>query len=541
MRIAATNKGRFAIYCSMMELGAVRRIPGVRFNSKGRMWVAAPTRLARQYIIECIVPYAESVSPEARAMLDAPAVKRVPRPVPVDYHTKTEPFTHQRAATAFAASMDVGALFMEMGTGKTKSIIDALAIHYGAERLSAVLVICPLTVLRVWEEQLSIHCPVEYSVVLNHKLSDKEYKLFSAAGVGLRFMVVGVQSIIHSAGKFAEKFLLEHPNSAVVVDESHTIKNFDAMRTKRVIELGQMARFRYILTGTPIANNIQDLYSQFQFLDEDIIGSGSFWNFRDRYCVMGGYEGRQVVGYQNTGELMDTIKPLVHRVTKEECLDLPPKVYQQRYVELPPSSRTIYNKMKAEWSAQSITVKSTIEEMLRLHQVVAGFMGTGDERVVLPARSPKLAELEEIIEESAGSMVIWCAHRYELQQVVEMLSAEFGSTQVVQVHGGVTREARAAAVDALQSGRARFLVGTVAAGGTGITATRAKTMVFMSNTFNYVDRIQGEDRVHRIGQTESVTIIDIICADTVEEDVWEALQEKSSVAEWVGNKLNKGE
>jgi len=432
---------------------------------------------------------------------------------------------------------------MQPGTGKTKATIDALCEQVRAGDVEALLVACPLSVRRTWLDQLAEHMTLDYTPLLLDTRKQAAYRDWLEQPHTLPVLIVGVESFASGrAAELAELFVRRPAKTAMIVDEAHLIKNHSTNRTRACWELGRHCVRRYELTGTPTANSLIDLYAQFEFLHPDIIGCGDYYTFRDRYCVMGGYEGKQIVGYQNTDELMAAIAPYVFRAKKSECLDLPPKIYEKRYVQLTAEQRKHYDTAKRAklitTASGSLSIKSALEKALRLSQITSGIIPIED-----PAQpgvyryestpSPKIAELLAIADDTDESMIVWCAYRDEVDHVVRALQHRYGCDQVVQIHGGIKEADRHAAVEAMQARRARFLVGTAATGGVGITVTASTIVVYMSNTFKYVDRVQSEDRAHRAGQTHKVTIIDVIAENTIDEDVVAALAVKQDLADWL--------
>jgi SNF2 family DNA or RNA helicase len=307
------------------------------------------------------------------------------------------------------------------------------------------------------------------------------------------------------------------------------------------------------MTGTPIANGPMDVFMQFEFLDSNIIGIGDFYSFRNRYAIMGGYEQKEIVGYQNMSELIELVSPFVYQVRKSEVLsELPPKVYETRQVSMNDEQRRLYKDVakrdKAVSGDRGIAVNTVLERMLRLQEITGGVItfernpDIHDPRKFvhdrIPGTNPKVEELLNIADENPVSTIVWCRFIEEIRMVVEALRAKFGNT-VVEIHGGVSEADRDRNVfELFQNKKARFLVGNAATGGVGLNMTAAELVVYYSNSFNFVEREQSEDRAHRIGQTKSVTYIDLICEGTVDDVVVTALRDKKNVSEFVRTSIN---
>jgi SNF2 family DNA or RNA helicase len=308
------------------------------------------------------------------------------------------------------------------------------------------------------------------------------------------------------------------------------------------------------MTGTPVANAPMDLFMQFQFLDENIIGTGDFYSFRNRYAVMGGYEGREIIGYQNMEELIELVSPYVYQVRKSDVLtELPPKVYEIREVQFNEKQKELYRdlvkKNRAVMGDRGLTVNTVLERMLRLQEVCGGvvtfernpdiFNKAKFEHSRIPGKNPKVEELLAITEEYQVSTIIWCRFIEEIHMVTEALAAKYGADQIVQIYGQVSETDRDINVqERFQTKKARFLVGNASTGGTGLNMTAAELVVYYSNSFNYVERDQSEDRAHRIGQTKSVLYIDLVMEKSVDGAILEALKGKKNVSEFVRESID---
>ena len=276
----------------------------------------------------------------------------------MDYKFKTKPYAHQLTALEKSWNKETYAYFMEMGTGKTKVLIDNLAMLYDKGKVDGALIVAPKGVVKTWyEQELPTHLPnhIEYKKILwqsNITKTQKE-KLDSLFEIGqdLHILIMNVESLSTDKGvKFASKFLDSH-KVLMAIDESTTIKNQAAKRTKNIINLGKFAKYRRIMTGSPITKNPLDLFSQCEFLDPWLLNYDSFYAFRNRYAKMKNMYLRdrtiQVVdAFQNLGELSEKVKGFSYRVLKEDCLDLPPKNFIKRYVTLTPDKKRIYEQMK---------------------------------------------------------------------------------------------------------------------------------------------------------------------------------------------------
>ena len=436
-------------------------------------------------------------------------------------------------------NVDSFALFMEQGLGKSYTTINDLCRRFVEDQINAVLIVCPMSIRGVWQREIE-----KYATVPSHVLpvvtrtADRDLDILWDFD-GLKWYVVAVESL--SSGKaheIAMKYLLT-TRSAMIVDESSTIKNHKANRTKRCIKMGKAANVRGILTGTPIANGLHDLFSQFEFLDPEIIGLGDFYSFRNRYCIMGGFENRVIIGYNHTEELMELVAENTFQATKADSLDLPDKIYQIREVEPTPEQKklftTIKKKLIPEINGDRVKIDNILEKLLRLQQITAGFYTTDEGDLKELSFAPKIKELVSMIDEINGQVIIWCVYRREIEMVVEVLSK---IDKVVEFHGGVNEEDRNKNVEDFQAGKAKFFVANAASAGMGITLTAATTSIYMSNSFSFIHRAQSEDRNHRIGQENHVVYIDMVVKGSVDDLTRKALSSKQDLAEYVRDNIS---
>jgi SNF2 family DNA or RNA helicase len=334
----------------------------------------------------------------------------------------------------------------------------------------------------------------------------------------------------------------------MAIDESTTIKNPGANRTKNIIAIGKNVTYKRILTGSPVTKSPLDLYTQCWFLDPWLLDQQSYYSFRTRYALTRkiNVSGRQVeivVGYRNLGELSDKIKPFSHRVLKDDCLDLPPKTYMKRTIQLTEEQRKVYKQMKdialATLNGKLTTTHNVITQLMRLHQITCGHFKSDDGQTQkIP--SNRLDELMDVLSEMEGKAVIWAHYRYDIEVIVEAIKKEYGDKSVVTYYGDTSTDDRQKAIKLIQDPESpvRFIVGTPQTGGYGITLTGASTMIYYSNGYDLEKRQQSEARIDRIGQTKNMTYIDIIAEGTVDEKIVKALRTKVNIAtEVMGEEL----
>ena len=458
------------------------------------------------------------------------------------YPYKTKPYEHQRNALNESAEKTQWAYFMEMGTGKTKVTIDNLAYLYLKNQIKSVLVIAPKSVYTVWETEIETHLPkeIKYKIYKWNISKPKEYDLLNKYD-HLRIFLINVEALSTSRGFNACKdYLITNTKNFVALDESTTIKNRSAKRTKNILGLRSLSRIRRILTGSPITKSPLDLYTQCQFLSPELLGFSSYLAFRNRYAEMTDIpvgSGRFVSVpkyYKRLEELESKLQQFSTRIRKDQCLDLKPKIRQKRYIELEGESKKIYDRLRI--SALAIVEDSTISfsnkltEIIKLHQVCNGFTKS-DEGEILSLHSQKITALDEILEEADGKCIIWANYIYNIKEIIDFIGKKYGKDSVVSIYGEVDVEERKRAVERIQNDpKTRFLVGNPTTGGFGLTLTACTNVIYFSNNYNLEVRKQSEDRAHRMGQKNSVTYVDIVAKNTLDEAIMKSLVVKGHLA-----------
>ena len=470
------------------------------------------------------------------------------------YKFKTKPYAHQMTALEKSWNRENFAYFMEMGTGKTKVLIDNLAMLYDKGKVNGALIIAPKGVVGTWyNNELPTHLPnhienitVLWKAAITKKQKESLDELFSE-GEGLHILIMNVEAFSTTKGMdFANKFLSCH-RTLMAIDESTTIKTPTAKRTKNILKLAESAIYRRIMTGSPVTKNPLDLYTQCDFLSPWLLNFTSYYAFRNRYAEMKTLHmhGRQIQvvnGFKNLGELSDKLKDFSYRVLKEDCLDLPDKIFIKRQIQLTPDQRKLYEQMKKEAIAilkgkQSTTV-NTLTQLMRLQQITCGHF-TADDGAVQPIANNRITELMNVLEETEGKAIIWAHYQYDITAIIDAVTKEYGPGSIVDYYGLTPQEERQPNIKRFQDDpKCRFIVGTPSTGGYGITLTAANTVIYYSNGYDLEKRLQSEDRAHRIGQKKSVTYVDLMADDTVDEKIVQALRKKINIAsEVLGEEL----
>jgi SNF2 family DNA or RNA helicase len=470
-----------------------------------------------------------------------------------DYKFKTKPFEHQKEALKLSWAAKTYAYFMEMGTGKSKVLVDNIAMLYDKGAIRGAVIVAPKGVYNNWyTQEFPIHMPdhVEHSMVLWEPSSTKKKQLeldtLFDGKEELKILIINVEAFSSKKGlDFAHRFLnIFIGKSLIGIDESTTIKNPTAKRTKSILKIGNLASYRRILTGSPVTKSPLDLYSQCEFLDVWHLGHPSYYSFRSRYAKMvtRNFGGRQVQivdprdSYRRLDELSDKLKTFSYRVLKEDCLDLPPKVFTKRIVELTAEQKKIYAQLKQVAMAftENGKVMSTVNvmtQLMRLHQVTCGTF-KADDGSVTQLENNRVQALMDCVEETEGKVIIWATYREDIKKIVEALKKAYGEASTVEYHGGVDATLRQDNIAQFQQvkGPTRYFVGNAQTGGYGITLTAANTVIYYSNSYDLEKRLQSEDRAHRIGQTGSVTYVDLVAEGTIDEKIVKALIAKVNIA-----------
>jgi len=467
----------------------------------------------------------------------------------VNYKYKLPPFNHQAEALDDGWDRIEFGLFMEMGTGKSKVLIDNMGMLYQSGLMNFALVIAPKGVYRNWvakeiPEHMSDDIPhrVIRWVSSPNKKQTEEMRSVKDKFNGLTIFVMNVESFSSLKGKNAGEWMARAlgSNGMIAIDESTTIKNHKAKRTKALMKIAAGFKYRRLLTGSPITKSPMDIYSQCEFLRPGLLGYDSYYAFQGRYAVvqrktMGQAAFQQIIGFKNLDELTNKIDMFSFRVLKKDCLDLPDKIYTARYVGMTSEQFKMYEDVRRHAmvlldDGELVTAPAVITQMLRLQQIMSGHLKTDDgEMLYFPSK--RMDALTEIMDEHDGKAIIWSRFRYDIQQITQMLNDKFGEGSAAAYFGDTTDDERNDIVKNFQNPNhpLRFFVGNPATAGYGLTLTEANLVVYYANDFNLETRIQSEDRAHRIGQKNNVTYIDLICEGSIDERIVKALRTKIDI------------
>lgn len=488
--------------------------------------------------------------------------------LPEVYAPPLAPFKHQYEALDAGWDREGYAYLLEMGLGKSRVAIDNFCLLYRQDKVDALLILAPKSVYTNWtrldpqapgevqkwlwpnvKENMRIHA---YRAGRAKPDQNARLAVLDAIAPGPRILAINIEAIssTEEAFEFARKFLRAH-RVMIVIDESTVIKNPKSVRTKKCLKLAPLASYRRILTGSPSTGSPSDLFAQFEFLgpNRQLLGHRLFSTFRARYCILREMQlpshPRPIlmeVGTQNLNELAEVMAKHSFRRRKQDCLDLPDKVYMKREVELTAEQKKAYEELRkhamtiirearADGGDAEVTTQIVITQMMRMHQVVCGHIKS-DDGVLIDLPSNRIKELMQVISESEESVVIWCKYRPDAAKVAQALRKEYGEDTVAEWHGGVTQQEREKGEADFQARRKRFMVSTDA-GARGRTWTVAQLVVYYSNSHDLEVRQQSEDRTHRIGTTGTVVYVDLFVPGTVDEKIMTALRNKMNIARTV--------
>lgn len=447
-------------------------------------------------------------------------------------NSRTELLEFQRSAVEKLGSIRLGALFMEMGTGKSRTAIE-LALRR-RNRIRNVVWFCPVALKLTIQHEILKHtdCAPSDICVFDHRITDD-------ALPAAFWYIIGIESMSASARVVLATHKLISPDTMVIVDESSYIKGHRAMRTRRITAFSEEARYRLILTGTPISQGVVDLYAQMAFLSPKILGYRSFYSFAANHLEYSDLYPGLIVESHNTEYLAAKIAPYVYQITKEECLVLPDKCYSTRIFAMSWQQRELYedakNEILLDLDPEEFNGIAIFRLFTALQQITCGFWNrrnrAGDMQLIEIAhhRTGILLDVVRSLPPDA-KCIIWAKYQYDITGIGTALQEEYGEASVAFFHGRLNERQRNAQV-ALFRADARFFVATQSCGGHGLTLNEASHVIFYNNAFKYSERLQAEDRCHRIGQESKVLYIDIRCADSIDDRIHNALAAKGSAVE----------
>lgn len=528
------SNGKIYIPLSMFDKKDRNKIPGIRWSNQLECWYAYESSIIIKKVNELFDTTFEPIELNRLA---------------IQYPYKTEPYAHQLAALDHGCYKPSFAYLMEQGTGKTKVLIDNAQILNRDDGVNGLLVVCPKTVIGAWVREINLHGHFDL-----WKITRWDYGVIHKPNNGpiMNVLIINIDALVTDKGFNTAKGLLMMTRGLMVVDESTLIKNINALRTKKIMALGNYAKYKRILTGTPIAHSPMDIYSQFHFLDPWVFFGWSFWAFRSHFAVMGGYKDKEIIDYKNQDELTGIISPFSYRITKIECLDLPAKIYEQRDIILNCKTAKAYDQIKRNMIKQicqthnvRLSLPYVLQKIMKLRQLTGGFL-RGDldadeiikENKVVMLDRVKIDETISIINDTNGKVIVWCQFKHEIDAIKKTLDNM--NIKNVEISGRITGVNRDMAIQKFEDINSDTMVVLCQndAGSLGITLIAAHTVVFYSNSNKYNTRVQAEDRSHRSGLTHHVTYIDLIAPGTIDQTLINAFGKKKDLADMILNSLS---
>ncbi len=524
---------KLQVYNSYKYKDALKQI-GCRWNPEEKAWeFPAKTdcfqrliatipglkvdRAVTQYMTEVAFREAEAEAMQGQRWQEAEALESMPITI--------RPYQHQIHAFNLGITLDAAAYFMEMGAGKTLPAIAVAGYRWLRGQVNRLLIVCPASVMPVWKQEFEKCSAIQYRVVVLDGPVKKRQEILAnwQDSFGLDVVVINYEG----ARNMVDDLLTWKPDM-LIMDEAHRCKTPGSQQSKAMARIARAARYKLALTGTPITNSPLDVYGIYRALDPSIFGT-SFFAFRNRYAIMGGWENKQVVGYQRVEELAAKIHRIAFRVRKDECLDLPEMVDVYRTCNLEPKAQALYDQMRKESVAEleageAVVAANVLSKLLRLSQIAGGFL---DGQQV---SSAKLNLLSEILDDLDGQKtVIFVRFTAEKEAIEKLLTKK--KIDFVSLDGSTPMKDRGPLVEKFQTDpECQIFVGQIAAAGTGITLHAASTAIFYSCSFSYADLDQARSRLHRSGQRHPVTNIFLTARGTVDEKIHAALAQKRDIA-----------
>ena len=528
---AIADNGTIRIYDSYLYKESIREIDGRLYDPDDKAWIV-PLNKKNAYTIGLLGAELDEELKELAKQEDDNDVLTEPIVKP---KIKGSLYAHQVKAYNFALNLiNKGskgiAYLMDMGTGKTITSIALVGSLLEQSKFHNLLIVCPKSIVGVWQEEFQKFADYRYALtVLDGSLEKKKSAFKYMTGTALQVIVVNYESCWRLESEIAK-----WKPDMIICDESSKIKNPTTSQSKALHRLGANSKLNLILTGTPITNNPLDFFSQYKFLDEQILGS-SFYLFRNRYAVMGGYQNRLVVGYRHLAELVEKVHKIAYRIKIEDAVDLPPFIDETRTITLEPKAQAMYKMIAEDCYAElnnetDVTARNILTQLLRLSQVTGGYIRNDNNNDALQVSSAKMDALEDIVDtcvEEGRKVVVFARFVPEIEAIARMLQKKGIGYSLIY---GATKD-RAEQVKKFQDDpETKVFVGQLQTTGMGLTLTAANVAVFYSLDFSYANYEQSRARIHRIGQKEKCLYIHLVCKNTVDEKVMKALQKKGDIA-----------
>lgn len=530
MMYAKKDKETIRIYDSYLYRESIKEIDGRYYDADEKCWVVPLTKQNAGVLWLMGAELEDELKELAKTARDA-NLKPVSRPVP---RVKAKLYEHQQKAYEFALGiLEHGkglAILADMGTGKSLMSIAITGTLNADGKVDKLLVVCPKSIVGVWEEEFRKFADYRYALtVLDGTLAKKKAAFDYMSGEALQVIVVNYESCWR-----LEKEISKWKPDLIVCDESSKIKNPGTSQSRALHRLGKLTKFNIILTGTPITNNPLDIFSQYKFLDENVLGS-SYYLFRNRYAVFGGYQNHQIIGYRHLAELVEKVHDIAYRIKIEDAVDLPPFIDEMRTINLEPKAQSIYRQIEQDCYATlsadaEVTARNVLTQLLRLSQCTGGYIRDDVSGVAQGVSTAKIEALEDIVDACLNEnkkVVVFARFVPEIEAIESLMKKKAIGYALIY---GATKD-RAEQVKRFQEDiDCKVFIGQLQTTGMGLTLTAASVAVFYSLDFSYANYEQSRARIHRIGQKEKCLYIHLVCKGTVDEKIMHALKHKGDVA-----------
>lgn len=470
--------------------------------------------------------------------------------IPDGFEFKTKPFAHQVDGFNFGLTTNKWLLGDEQGLGKTKQVIDiavAKKLQFGYKHC---LIVCGVNGLKWnWVNEIHTHSN-EGAWILGQRRKSTKLTIGSNAdkledvrnldSIDEYFIITNVETLRQDViAKELQQYCANKTIGLVAIDEIHKCKNPSSQQGKGILKL--QPECRIAMTGTPLMNNPLDLFIILKWLGYE---KHAYYAFKNHYCVMGGFGGYEVIGYRYLGELQEQLNEIMLRRLKEDVLDLPEKTHINEYVEMTTKQAQIYKEVTAEIKANIDQIKfanNPLAELIRMRQAT-GYTGILSSSI---KESAKLDRMEELVEEAVSNgkkVVIFSNWTQMTDEIYKRLHPKYHPAIIT---GQTPDDMRQDEVKHFQyDENCKVIIGTTGAMGTGLTLTAGTVEIFLDEPWNKALKDQAEDRCHRVGTTENITIYTLICKDTIDERINELVERKGEIADAlvdgkiVGNKLD---
>lgn len=471
--------------------------------------------------------------------------------IPEIFNFKTKPFEHQKESFIYGMTNDKWFLGDEQGLGKTKQAIDIAVAKKLTKGFRHCLIVCGVNTLKWnWVNEIATHSN-EHSHILGQKrlkngtlkigstkdkIEDLKWLLTETPDITLPyFLITNVESFrdktfADTIKKLCEKNII----NMCVADEMHKMKNPSSQQAKGFLKC--MPTYRIAMTGTPLMNNPLDLYIIFRWLGYE---NHSFTQFKNRYCIMGGFNGYEIVGYRNMDDIQNKLADIMVRRLKEDVFDLPDKIYVDEYVDMTAKQAIIYKEVEAYIRTNLDKLTNGVDplsELIRLRQAT-GYTGILSSEI---QESAKLDRMEELVEEARSNdrqIVIFSNWTSMTDAIYDRLCAKYTLSVIT---GDTKDEVRQHNVEQFQNGNSKIIIGTIGAMGTGLTLTAGTVVIFLDHPWNRALYDQAVDRCHRIGQKQNITIYNIMCKNTIDERIWSIVNTKGQMSDMIVDGKIKG-